>query len=132
MVQHLMLAMITPIFLALGAPITLALRTLPPGGRTRLTAVIHSRVLKVLTFPAVAGVIFVANPFLLYFTGYYEATLRNPLLHDLNHVHFVLIGSLWYLATARRRPDASADGASPARPGCLPDACRSTPSWASG
>lgn len=96
MVQHLMLAMITPIFLALGAPITLALRTLPPAGRARLTAVIHSRVLAVLTFPAVAGVIFVANPFLLYFTGYYEATLRNPLLHDLNHAHFVLIGSLWY------------------------------------
>ena len=88
--------MIAPVFLALGAPITLALRTLPPGGRGRLLAVLHSRVARVLTFPVVAGVIFVANPFALYLTGWYEATLRNPLLHDLNHLHFVLVGCLWF------------------------------------
>ena len=33
MVQHMVLGMVMPIFLALGAPITLALRTLPRGGR---------------------------------------------------------------------------------------------------
>ncbi|HEX7188485.1 MAG TPA: cytochrome c oxidase assembly protein [Actinomycetes bacterium] len=96
MVQHMVLGMITPIFLALGAPVTLALRTLPRGGRRRLQAVLNSRVAKVLTFPVVAGVLFVANPFALYLTGWYEATLRDPLLHDLNHVHFVLIGCLWF------------------------------------
>jgi len=96
MVQHTILAMITPIFLALGAPLTLALRALPLRGRTRLLAVIHSQVAQVLTFPAVAGVIFVANPFLLYFTGYYEQTLHHPFLHDLNHAHFVMVGALWY------------------------------------
>jgi putative copper resistance protein D len=96
MVQHMVLAMLTPVFLALGAPITLALRTLPSGGRRALLAVLHSRVAKVLTFPAVAGVIFVANPFALYLTGWYEATLRHPLLHDLNHLHFVLVGALWF------------------------------------
>ena len=32
MVQHMVLAMLAPVFLALGAPITLALRTLPRGG----------------------------------------------------------------------------------------------------
>ena len=37
-----------------------------------------------------------ANPFALYLTGWYEATLRNPWLHELNHVHFVLIGCLWF------------------------------------
>ena len=62
MVQHLILAMITPIFLALGAPLTLALRALPLEGRARLLAVIHSRVVRVLTFPAVAGAIFVGEP----------------------------------------------------------------------
>ena len=30
-VQHMILTMVTPLFLALGAPVTLALRTLPPG-----------------------------------------------------------------------------------------------------
>ena len=44
----------------------------------------------------VAGVLFVANPFALYLTGWYEATLRSGLLHDLNHLHFVLVGCLWF------------------------------------
>ncbi len=96
MVQHMVLAMLTPVFLALGAPITLALRTLPPAGRRTVLAVLHSRVAKVLTFPVVAGAIFVANPFALYLTGWYEATLRNPLLHDLNHLHFLVVGCLWF------------------------------------
>ncbi|MCI0689799.1 MAG: cytochrome c oxidase assembly protein, partial [Sporichthyaceae bacterium] len=82
--------------LALGAPITLALRTLPRPGRRLLLRVMHSRPARVLTFPAVAGAIFIANPFALYFSGLYEATLRNPVLHDLNHLHFVLVGCLWF------------------------------------
>jgi cytochrome c oxidase assembly factor CtaG len=96
MVQHMVLGMIVPIFLALGAPITLALRTLPRGGRRRLQSVLHSRVAKVLTFPVVAGFLFVVNPFVLYLTDWYEATLRHEWLHELNHVHFVLIGCLWF------------------------------------
>ena len=96
MVQHMVLAMITPIFLALGAPVTLALRTLPPRGRATLLRIVQSRVAAVLTFPAVAGVLFVVNPFALYFSGLYEQTLRHPWLHDAMHVHFVLIGSLWF------------------------------------
>ena len=96
MVQHMLLGMVVPIFLALGAPITLALRTLPRVGRRRLLGVLHSRVAKVLTFPVLAGALFIANPFVLYFSGLYEATLQHPVLHDLNHLHFVLVGCLWF------------------------------------
>lgn len=96
MMQHMLLSMVAPIFLALGAPITLALRTLPLPWRRRLLALLHSRVAKVLTYPAVAGAIFVANPFALYFTGFYDATLRHPLLHDFNHLHFLVVGCLWF------------------------------------
>jgi len=96
MVQHMVLGMLTPILLALGAPVTLALRVLPRRGRGVVLGVLHSRVAKVLTFPVVAGVVFVANPFALYLTGWYEATLRNVVLHDLNHLHFVLVGCLWF------------------------------------
>ena len=96
MVQHMVLGMLVPIFLALGAPVTLALRVLPRRGRGVLQAVLHSKVAKVLTFPLVAGTLFVANPFALYLTGWYEATLRHGWLHDLNHVHFVLVGALWF------------------------------------
>lgn len=96
MIQHMVLAMLVPIFLALGAPITLALRTLPARPRAALLAVIHSRIAAVLTFPVVAGAIFVINPFVLYFSGLYEATLENPWLHDANHLHFIAIGCLWF------------------------------------
>ncbi len=96
MVQHMILAMIAPIFLVLGAPITLALRTLPPAGRSRLLVVLHSRVSAVLTHPLVAGAIFVVNPFVLYFSGLYSQTLQHGWLHDANHLHFVLIGTLWF------------------------------------
>ncbi|MGQ0466037.1 MAG: cytochrome c oxidase assembly protein [Sporichthyaceae bacterium] len=96
MAQHMLLAMIGPIFLVLGAPITLALRTLPLPWRRRLLAVLHSRIVGVFTFPAVAGAIFVANPFVLYFSGLYEQTLEHAWLHDLNHLHFVMVGCLWF------------------------------------
>lgn len=96
MAQHMLLNMISPIFLGLGAPITLALRTLPAGPRKILLAVLHSRWLKVVGHPVVAGALFIANPWILYFSGLYELTLRNPLLHDLNHLHFVALGCLWF------------------------------------
>jgi cytochrome c oxidase assembly factor CtaG len=96
MVQHMVLSMITPVFLALGAPITLALRTLPARPRGWLRRLLHSGFARVVTFPPLAGAAFVATPFILYFSGWYEATLRNGLLHDLNHLHFVLVGCLWF------------------------------------
>lgn len=96
MVQHMLLAMIAPIFLALGAPVTLALRTLPSGGRSVLVTVLHSRAAKIVTFPAVGWLLFVASPFALYFTGWYPATLDNELLHVLLHAHFLLVGALFF------------------------------------
>ena len=79
MVQHMVLSMVAPIFLALGAPMTLALRMLHGAPRRRLLAVVHSHVAKVFTFPLVAFGLFVATPFALYFTGLYEQTLRHEL-----------------------------------------------------
>ena len=96
MVQHMLLAMVVPVFLALGAPVTLALRVLPVGPRKALLSALHSRLLRVLTFPAVPWLLFVFSPFALYFTGWYEATLVHPWLHDLLHLHFVLMGCLFF------------------------------------
>jgi cytochrome c oxidase assembly factor CtaG len=96
MVQHMILVMLAPLLMALGAPITLALRTLPGRPRAVLLKVLHSPVVGVLTFPLVAGLLYIVNPWVLYFSPLYEATLRNPVLHDINHLHFVLIGCLWF------------------------------------
>ena len=96
MVQHMLLAMVAPVFLALGAPVTLALRTLGPRPRAALLSVLHSRLAKVVTFPAVPWLLFVFSPFALYFSGWYAATLDNRALHDLLHLHFVVAGSLFF------------------------------------
>lgn len=96
MVQHMLLSMVATVFLALGAPITLALRTLPSRPRRVLLSVLHSRVALVVSFPLVAWVLFVASPFALYFSGWYDATLASPVLHELLHVHLLAVGSLFF------------------------------------
>ncbi|HEV2887305.1 MAG TPA: cytochrome c oxidase assembly protein [Jatrophihabitans sp.] len=96
MIQHMLLAMVAPIFLALGAPVTLALRTVPRRLRSAILAVLHSWLARLLTFPLIGWGLYVASPFALYFTGWYPATLDNQLLHELLHLHFVLVGSLFF------------------------------------
>lgn len=98
MVQHMLISMVAPIFLALGAPVTLALRTFVRPLHKALMWLLHSRYMKVLAFPIVSGAIAVANPWGLYFTPFYEATLRNVWLHNFNHVHFLVVGCVWTFA----------------------------------
>ena len=76
MVQHMVLSMLVPLALALGAPVTLALRTLPRAPRRWLLAVLHSRVAKVLSFPPLTFALYVVSPWALYFSGWYDASLR--------------------------------------------------------
>jgi cytochrome c oxidase assembly factor CtaG len=96
MIQHMVLSMVGPIFLALGAPVTLALRALHGRPRRVLLRVLHTRVVKVLTFPLVAFGLFVVNPFALYFTDLYRATLEHAWLHEFIHVHFIVTGCLFF------------------------------------
>lgn len=96
MVQHMVLSMLAPIFLALGAPVTLALRTLPGGPRHGLLALLHSRFGKVVTFPIVAYGLFVATPFVLYFSDLYRVQLEYPVVHDLIHAHLIAVGCLFF------------------------------------
>ncbi|MFG1882051.1 cytochrome c oxidase assembly protein [Micromonospora sp. NPDC049102] len=96
MVQHMVLSMVSPIFLALGAPMTLALRTLPVGPRKRLLAIVHSRIARVYSFPLVAFAIFVVNPFALYFSDLYRFTLEHAWAHELVHAHFIMTGCVFF------------------------------------
>jgi cytochrome c oxidase assembly factor CtaG len=96
MVQHMVLSMGVPLFLALGAPVTLALRTLPTRPRRWLLAVLHSRVAKVLSFPPLTFALFVLSPWALYFTSWYDASLSSEFVHEMMHVHLVLVGCLFF------------------------------------
>ena len=96
MVQHMVLSMVSPIFLALGAPVTLALRAMPSAGRSRLNAVLHSHIARFFCHPLVGFLLFVGTPFLLYLTAWYPASLRYIWLHEFLHVHFLLIGCIFF------------------------------------
>lgn len=96
MAQHMLLSMVASVFLALGAPVTLALRTLPQRPRRWLLALLHSRFARTISFPAIPWLLFVGSPFALYFSGWYPATLDSPLLHDLLHLHLLAVGCLFF------------------------------------
>jgi cytochrome c oxidase assembly factor CtaG len=96
MVQHMVLSMAVPVFCALGAPVTLALRTLPRNPRSWLLRVLHSPVARVLTFPPLTLALFVISPWALYFSGWYDATLHSNFLHELMHLHLVIVGALFF------------------------------------
>jgi cytochrome c oxidase assembly factor CtaG len=85
-----------PVFLSLGAPVTLALRTLPRRPRSWLLRALHSRPVALLSFPQIGWLLFVGNPFALYFSGLYDATLDSRALHELLHLHFVAVGCLFF------------------------------------
>lgn len=96
MAQHMLLAMVVPLSLALGAPVTLALRTLPPRPRRWLLALLHSRLAKVLSFPPLTFGLYIVSPWALYFSGWYEASLHSAYVHEAMHVHLVLVGTLFF------------------------------------
>ncbi|WP_370619814.1 cytochrome c oxidase assembly protein [Mumia qirimensis] len=103
MVSHMMLSMVAPIFLVLGAPVTLALRTLP-GPRSKgdvsprqmLVSFLHSRFTKVVTFPLVVALVFIGSLYGLYFTPLFETAMESHIGHGLMELHFLAAGSLFY------------------------------------
>ncbi|MDQ7991304.1 MAG: cytochrome c oxidase assembly protein [Propionicimonas sp.] len=96
MVQHMILMMVTPVFLAVGAPVTLLLRNLGGTGRRRVARVIHSWPARTAFFPPLATALMIVTPFTLYMTGLYRITLDNDLAHDLLHVYMVTVGCLFF------------------------------------
>ena len=102
MIQHMMLSMVDPLFLLLGAPITLALRVLRPAGRGRtgprevLLALLHSRFAKVVSSPLFTLPLFVVSLYGLYFTSLFDALMRSRVGHDAMLVHFLMVGLLFF------------------------------------
>ena len=90
MVQHLLLAMIAAPLLALGAPITVALRAARPDVRRRyLLPLLHSRPVKVLAFPVVSWMAFAGVMWVSHFSALFDAALEQPLIHQFEHALFL-------------------------------------------
>jgi putative membrane protein len=92
--QHLLLGMTGPALLALSAPVTLTLRTLPCAPRRALLRVLHSRPVTVISAPATAVILSLGGLYALYLTGLYDAAERNDLIHAAVHLHMFLASCL--------------------------------------
>lgn len=103
MIQHMVLSMLSPILLLLGAPITLALRSLRPAGKGRprgarelLVALLHSRYVKVISHPAFTIPLFIASLYGLYFTPLFDTLMQSRIGHLAMMVHFLAVGLLFF------------------------------------
>ncbi len=101
MYSHMIEAMVIPIFLVLGAPITLALRTLPRrpderGPREVLTSILSSKYVQFVSYPLVATAIFVGSFYILYFTPLFPWLISSHWGHIAIGVHFLLSGYLFF------------------------------------
>jgi putative copper resistance protein D len=103
MIAHMLLGMVAPIGIVLGAPITLALRTLPQGRtseergvRGTLIALLHSKPAAVFTNPVSALALFDGSLFVLYMTPLFGNLMQSHLGHLVMSVHFLLAGILFF------------------------------------
>ncbi|MFD8920523.1 cytochrome c oxidase assembly protein [Streptomyces sp. NPDC088147] len=102
MVQHMIISMVSPILLLLGAPVTLALRALPVAGRGRkgprelLLALLHSRYVRIVTHPAFTIPLFIASLYGLYFTPLFDFLMESKAGHIAMMVHFLAVGLVFF------------------------------------
>lgn len=97
MVQHLLLAMVAPPLLAIGAPTTLTLRVATPRiRRSLILPVLHSRAIKAISWPPVGWTIFAVVMWATHFSPLFNAALEDDSLHSLEHLLYLAAGVLFW------------------------------------
>ncbi len=115
MVGHLLLGMLAPLLLVLGAPVTLALRALPVDDARALSRLLRSPVVRWVTHPIVAGVLNAGGLWLLYGpglgptasddAGLFALMHGSAIVHAVVHLHIFLAGYVFTASIAGRDPD---------------------------
>ncbi|MGH3764700.1 MAG: cytochrome c oxidase assembly protein [Pseudonocardiaceae bacterium] len=100
---HMLLSMVAPILLVLGAPVTLALRALPvagagnpPGAREWLLTFLHSWVMRIAMHPLLVLSIYVGSFYVMYLAGLYDAAAPSHGAHLVMNANFLLVGYMYY------------------------------------
>jgi putative copper resistance protein D len=97
MVQHLLLTLIAPPLLLYAGPITLLLRVSSAETRRRwILPILHARIVRVLSFPVVAALLFAAVMWGTHFSPLFDLSLENVLVHRLEHALFLASALLFW------------------------------------
>ncbi|HEX8933710.1 MAG TPA: cytochrome c oxidase assembly protein [Pseudonocardiaceae bacterium] len=121
MASHMLISMLIPALLVLGAPLTL-LGTVTPEANSGplpslgdwLEILRASRLTRALMHPMVTLVLFTGSPFALYFSGLFDTAVRFHWAHLAINAYFLLIGYFFFWAVI------GVDGV----PGSLPNLAR--------
>lgn len=95
--QHMVLLYLVAPVLVAGAPLTVLRNGLHPRVRKRwVDPVVESRMLRALSDPMLVAACYLGVLYATHFTGWYNAALGNPAIHDAEHVAYLVAGfALW-------------------------------------
>jgi cytochrome c oxidase assembly factor CtaG len=97
MVQHLLLTLVAPPLLLYAGPIVLLLRVSSPETRRRwILPVLHSRVVRALSFPVVAWILFAVVMWGTHFSALFDLSLENQWVHRLEHFLYLFAALLFW------------------------------------
>lgn len=99
MIGHVLLGMLAPLLMALGAPVTLLLRTISIPTARKLTKILrNSRPLHFVQHPVVASILNIGGLWVLYTTDLFLMMHENMLLYVIIHTYIFLAGYVFTIS----------------------------------
>jgi len=103
--QMALLLTVVPVLIVLGGPVSLLTRA-APRWEPRVERFLAGRVVRFLSFPIIASLLVALMPFVVYYTPWFETTLRYLPMYWLLHVVLLAVGLLffWPVISLDREP----------------------------
>lgn len=98
MIGHVLLGMLAPLLMAVGAPMSLLLRTISVAKARKVTAILRSSPIHLIQHPIMTSVLNIGGLWLLYTTNLFVVMHENSLIYVLVHLHIFLAGYIFTIS----------------------------------